>query len=102
MNQQNHLNLLIQLVQVLYFVCNKIFIYSKNCSLLVFLWRKMRIDIFNNFKDKFSEASLYFANLVSVCTDGAPSMTRHISILANATKHPYNLKMNDEMTTKTT
>ena len=32
------------------------------------------IDIFNAFKEKCNEAKLSFANLVSVCTDGAPAM----------------------------
>ena len=37
--------------------------------------RTRGIDVFNNFKEKFIEKSLNFANIVSVCTDGAPSMT---------------------------
>ena len=36
--------------------------------------RTRGIDIFNAFKEKCSEAKLSFANLVSVCTDGAPAM----------------------------
>ena len=36
--------------------------------------RTRGIDIFNAFKEKCNEAKLSFANLVSVCTDGAPAM----------------------------
>ena len=32
------------------------------------------IDIFNAFKEKCNKAKLSFANLVCVCTDGAPAM----------------------------
>ena len=32
------------------------------------------IDIFKAFKEKCIKAKLSFANLVSVCTDGAPAM----------------------------
>ena len=32
------------------------------------------IDIFNAYKEKCNEANLSFANLASVCTDGAPAM----------------------------
>ena len=38
--------------------------------------RTRGIDIFNAFKEKCNEAKLSFANLVSVCTDGAPAMKR--------------------------
>ena len=36
--------------------------------------RTRGIDIFNAFKEKCNEAKLGFANLISVCTDGAPAM----------------------------
>ena len=36
--------------------------------------RTRGIDIFNAFKEKCNEAKLSFANLVSVCTDGALAM----------------------------
>ena len=32
------------------------------------------IDIFNPFKEKCNKAKLSFANLVCICTDGAPAM----------------------------
>ena len=35
--------------------------------------RTRGINIFNAFKEKCNEAELSFANLVSVCTDGAPA-----------------------------
>ena len=37
--------------------------------------RTQGIDVFNNFKEKFCEKGLNITNIVSICTDGAPSMT---------------------------
>ena len=36
--------------------------------------RTCGIDIFNAFKEKCNKAKLSFANLINVCTDGAPAM----------------------------
>ena len=53
------------------------------------------IDIFNVFKEKCNEAKLSIANLVSVCTDGAPAMKGvregFIGLLKKELSHPESL-----------
>ena len=53
--------------------------------------RTRGIDIFNAFKEKCNEAKLSFANLVNVCTDGAPGMKgireRFIGLLKKELPH---------------
>ena len=57
--------------------------------------RTRRIDVFNAFKEKCNEANLSFANLVSVCTDGAPAMKGvregFIGLLKKELLHPKSL-----------
>ena len=54
--------------------------------------RTRGIDIFNAFKEKCNEANLSFANLVSVCTDGASAMKGvqegFIDLLIKELPHP--------------
>ena len=50
-------------------------VYEELFALGTLKGRTRGIDVFNDFKEKFIEKSLNFANIVSVCTDGAPSMT---------------------------
>ena len=64
--------------QVLYFVravTEEFEVYEELFALGTLKGRTRGIDVFNDFKEKFIEKSLNFANIVSVCTDGAPSMT---------------------------
>ena len=64
--------------QVLYFIraiTEDFQVFEELFTLGTLMGRTRGIDIFNNFKDKCSEVKLDFANLVGVCTDGAPSMT---------------------------
>ena len=57
--------------------------------------RTRGIDILNAFKEKCNEAKLSFANLVSVCTDGAPAMIGvregFIGLLKKELLHPESL-----------
>ena len=57
--------------------------------------RTRGIDIFKAFKEKCNETNLSFANLVSVCTDGAPAMkgVREglIGLLIKEFPHPKSL-----------
>ena len=57
--------------------------------------RTRGIDIFNAFKEKCNEAKLSFANLVSVCTDGASAMKGvregFIALLIKELPHPKSL-----------
>ena len=57
--------------------------------------RTREIDIFNAFKEKCNEAKLSFANLISVCTDGAPAMKGvregFIGLLKKELPHPESL-----------
>ncbi len=64
--------------QVLYFVraiTEEFDVFEELLALGTLKGRTQGIDVFNNFKEKFREIGLNFTNLVSVCTDGAPSMT---------------------------
>ena len=65
--------------QVLYFVraiTEEFDIYEELLVLSTFKGRTRGIDVFNNFKEKFCDKGLNITNIVSICTDGAPSMTR--------------------------
>ena len=57
--------------------------------------RTRGIDIFNAFKEKCNKAKLSFANLVCVCTDGAPAMKGvregFIGLLKKELPHPESL-----------
>ena len=57
--------------------------------------RTRGIDIFNAFKEKCNEANLSFANLIIVCTDGAPAMKGvregFIGLLIKELPHPKSL-----------
>ena len=57
--------------------------------------RTRGIDIFNAFKEKCSKAKISFANLASVCTDGAPAMKgvreEFIGLLKKELPHPESL-----------
>lgn len=77
--------------QVLYFirVITEDFIcYEELLALGTLANRTRGIDIFNNFQDKCRELGLNLVNLVSVCTDGAPSMTgKHEGFIAQIKKY---------------
>ena len=63
--------------QVLVFICAITGDFNGFEELLCLCTMKDRtrgIDIFNAFKEKCNKAKLSFANLVCVCTDGAPAM----------------------------
>ena len=49
--------------------------YEELLALGTLKGRTRGIDVFNNFKEKFCEKGLNITNIVSICTDGAPSMT---------------------------
>lgn len=63
--------------QVLYFVravTEEFEVYEELFALGTLKGSTRGIDIFNDFKEKFFKKSLNSVNIVSVCTDGAPSM----------------------------
>jgi hypothetical protein len=66
------------LAQVLYFIraiTEDFLCYEELLALGTLTGRTRGIGIFNNFQDIFREVGLNLDNLVSVCTDGALSMT---------------------------
>ena len=64
--------------QVLYFVraiTEEFDIYEELLALSTFKRRTRGMDVFNNFKEKFCDKGPNITNIVSICTDGVPSMT---------------------------
>ena len=62
--------------QVLVFICaitGEFHCFEELLCLCTMKDRTREIDIFNAFKEKCNKAKLSFANLVNVCTDGAPA-----------------------------
>lgn len=64
-----------QVLDFIQIITENFLCYEELLALGTLMNRTQGVDIFNNFQDKYPEVGLNLVNLVSVCTDGPPSMT---------------------------